>query len=119
MQCQHLYTGDEKQGTRPAFTADEIEKIHKAVDKVLHADYIYFMIYTGYRPSEMFALTKASYDAVKNRLMGGSKTEAGSDTGKASLIDHANATMTKHYQSADIESLKKITDVIEEDGTRK
>lgn len=34
----------------------------------------------------------------------------GSDTDKASLIGHADASMTKYYQSADYESLRAITD---------
>lgn len=34
----------------------------------------------------------------------------GSDTDKAALMGHSDASMTKYYQSADYESLKRITD---------
>ena len=74
-----LYTGNGKKGTRPAFTSDEIEIIRKAVDKVEYADYIYFMIHTGYRPEEQFILTREHYDAKNNCLYGGIKTDAGFD----------------------------------------
>lgn len=40
------------------------------------------------------------------------KAVAGSDTDKAALIGHADASMTKYYQSADYDSLKAITDLI-------
>lgn len=40
------------------------------------------------------------------------KNVSGSDTDKAALMGHADASMTKYYQSADYESLKKITDAI-------
>lgn len=40
------------------------------------------------------------------------KTVTGSDTDKAALIGHADASMTKYYQSADYESLLAITDRI-------
>ena len=40
------------------------------------------------------------------------KAVRGSDTDKAALIGHADASMTKYYQSADYESLRAITDRI-------
>lgn len=40
------------------------------------------------------------------------KRVQGSDTDKAALIGHSDASMTKYYQSADYESLKAITDCI-------
>ncbi len=40
------------------------------------------------------------------------KAVQGSDTDKAALIGHADASMTKYYQSADYDSLRAITDVI-------
>ena len=38
------------------------------------------------------------------------KNVVGSDTDKAALMGHKDASMTKQYQSADIQSLKDITD---------
>ena len=40
------------------------------------------------------------------------KNVSGSDTDKAALIGHADASMTKYYQSADYDSLKSIIDAI-------
>ncbi len=181
----NLFTGRERKGTRPAFTWDEVEIIRQAVGSVDYADYVYTLIYTGFRPSELFALTKESYNAAANTLTGGAKTEAGmnrivpvyaglrpiieyrlaypsrwlfpkkdgrqmneryfrdacfnplmehlgikdrlpyscrhtfanllkgvhgSDTDKAALIGHADASMTKYYQSTDLDALRGIVE---------
>ena len=181
----HLFTGKEQKGTRPPFTSAELEQIRQAVGRMPWADYVYFMCYTGFRPSEMFALSPSSYDPEHRTLIGGGKTKAGtdriitlspkvlpildtrmtagsrwlfprlegsqmseayfrkscfeplmaelgisgrtpyscrhtfanllkavrgSDTDKAELIGHADASMTKYYQSADYEALRAITD---------
>ena len=47
---------------REAFTETQIEKIRLSVGKVDHAEDIYCMIYTGFRPSEFLELTAESYD---------------------------------------------------------
>ncbi len=183
--AQFLYVNTKKKGTRDAFSADELEKIRKAVGKEPYADYVLFMCYTGFRPNEMLSLKKDAYDKAHNALIGGFKTEAGknrvipinakiapilaqrmaseseyifprkdgtlmddehfrkycfaplmkklgiegkvpyscrhtfanflknvrgSDTDKAALIGHADASMTKYYQSPDYESLQAIID---------
>ena len=183
--AQYLYVNGKKKGTRPAFSADELEKIRLAVGKIPYADYVYFMCYTGFRPNEMLSLKKDAFRKDKNALIGGFKTEAGknrvvpvnakiapilaqrmqssseyifprsdgtlmddehfrkycfnplmdslgikdkvpyscrhtfanllknvkgSDTDKAALIGHSDASMTKYYQSADYESLRSIID---------
>ena len=185
--AQNLYVASKKKGTRPAFSADELEKIHQAIGKQKYADYVYFMCYTGFRPNEMLSLKKDAYDKAHNCLVGGFKTEAGtnrpvpvsakispilderlafesdylfprsdgslmddehfrkycfnplmaslgiegkvpyscrhtfanllknvkgSDTDKAALIGHSDASMTKYYQSADYDSLKSIIDAL-------
>ena len=196
--AQFLYVGSEKKGTRPSFTSEQVETIRKAVGKVYGADYVYCMIYTGYRPSEMLGLTRDSYhkDGDIDYLVGGIKTEAGrdrnmtispkirqiilervmqadpylfprkdgkqmderyfreeifypvlaacgiqhipdkehpayyvpyscrhtfanlmkavsgSDTDKAALMGHSDASMTKYYQSADLDSISCITNKI-------
>lgn len=40
------------------------------------------------------------------------KAVRGSDTDKAALMGHADASMTKYYQEADLSSLKEITDAL-------
>ena len=62
---------------RAAFDAAQIEAIKKACGKVPHAEDIYCMIYTGFRPSEFLALTAESYDKARQCLTGGAKTDAG------------------------------------------
>jgi integrase len=51
--------------------------IRQGVGVVPYADYIYTMIYTGFRPSEFLALTHDSYDKTRATLTGGAKTDAG------------------------------------------
>lgn len=183
--AETLYTGNQEKGTRPAFTADELERIRRAVGTVPFAGMVYALCYLGYRPTEMLSLKKTDYDPVQKCFRGGIKTEAGkdrivtispkiqpiidalmgqegtyvfsihpdkpmteayfretcfttvmealcitdrtpyscrhtfanllkavygSDTDKAALMGHADASMTKEYQSADYMALKNITD---------
>ena len=62
---------------RESFTEEQIKKIRAAAGAVEYADYITIMIYTGFRPSEFLALTRADYDIGNSVLTGGAKTEAG------------------------------------------
>lgn len=75
--AEYLHTGDNDKSTRPAFTAEQVELIRQQIGLTPYAEYIYVLIYTGFRPAELFSLTKDSYrDGV---LYGGIKTEAGKD----------------------------------------
>jgi hypothetical protein len=62
---------------RASFTDVEIERIKNACGTIPHAQEIYCMIYTGFRPSEFLALQCSDYDAARKTLVGGAKTEAG------------------------------------------
>lgn len=64
---------------RVSFTDAEIEAIKNACGKVPHAEDIYAMIYTGFRPSEFLGLTSDNYNKTAQTLTGGSKTKAGKD----------------------------------------
>lgn len=189
--AQYVYCGKGDMKTRPSFTPDQVELIRRAMGKIPYAEYVYCMIYTGFRPNEMLSLPKEAYHG--EYLVGGFKTDAGtdriipispkimpiiekliqtpgpyifprdngllmtddyfrakvfyplldslniqrvsnepvikpyscrhtfadlmknvtgSDTDKAALMGHADASMTKYYQSADYTSLKQITDRI-------
>lgn len=79
--AQYIYVGNEAKGTRPSFTPEQIEKIRKAIGKVPGAEYVYCMIYLGYRPNEMLSLTRDAYhnDNGIEYLIGGFKTEAGTN----------------------------------------
>lgn len=73
----YLKVNGEKSPARASFTDSEIEKIKNACGKVPHAEDIYCLIYTGFRPSEFLALKAEDYDAAQQTLVGGSKTRAG------------------------------------------
>lgn len=73
--AEYLHTGNDQKSTRPAFTKEHVERIRQQIGVTPYADYVYVLIYTGFRPTELFSLTKDSYkDGV---LYGGIKTEAG------------------------------------------
>ena len=73
--AEFLHTGNDAKGTHPAFSAEQVEMIRRQIGVTPYADYVYCMVYTGFRPTEMFSLTKEDYrDGV---LYGGIKTEAG------------------------------------------
>jgi len=75
--AEFINTGSDSKGTRPAFTKEQVELIHQQVGKVPHAEDVYVLIYTGFRPTELFNLTKQNY--VDGVLYGGIKTQAGKD----------------------------------------
>ena len=72
---EFIHTGNDEKGTRPAFTREQINLIRGQIGITPHAEDVLCLIYTGMRPSELFALTKEDYkDGI---LYGGIKTEAG------------------------------------------
>ena len=73
--AEFLHTGNDAKGTRPAFTKAQVEAIRNQIGITPHADDVYCLIYTGFRPTEMFGLTKRDY--IGGVLYGGIKTEAG------------------------------------------
>lgn len=73
--AEYLHTGDNDKSTRPAFTAEQVELIRQQIGLTPYAEYVYVLIYTGFRPAELFSITKDNYrDGI---LYGGIKTEAG------------------------------------------
>ena len=72
---EYIHTGNDAKGTHPAFSREQIDLIHAQIGITPHAEDVLCLIYTGMRPSELFALTKADYkDGI---LYGGIKTDAG------------------------------------------
>lgn len=71
-----IITG-EKSVPKKSFTDEEVELIKKACGKIDYADYIYCMIYMGFRINEFLALDIKDYNKEKKYIIGGSKTEAG------------------------------------------
>lgn len=73
--AEFLHTGTGEKGTHPAFTQDQIERIRNQIGITPYAEYVYVLIYTGFRPTELFNLT--SKDLINGVLFGGAKTRAG------------------------------------------
>lgn len=75
--AEYIHTGNNAKGTHPPFSAEQVERIRQQIGITPHAEDVYVLIYTGFRPAELLALTKSDYkDGV---LYGGIKTEAGRD----------------------------------------
>lgn len=75
--AEYLHTGDNDKSTRPPFSPEQVERIRQRIGITPYADVVYTLIYTGFRPAELFSLTKDSYkDGI---LYGGIKTAAGKD----------------------------------------
>jgi len=73
--AEFIHTGNDEKRTRPAFSREQIDLIRGQIGTTPHAEDVLCLIYTGMRPSELFALTKDDYkDGI---LYGGIKTEAG------------------------------------------
>lgn len=74
-----LETGMNDKKTHPAFSPEQIERIRGAIGRIAYAEEIYVLIYTGFRPAELFGLQKNAYQEINGVecLVGGIKTEAG------------------------------------------
>ena len=77
--AQYLIVSGEGAVHRESFAAEQIEKIKAACGTVPYAEYIYCMIYLGFRPSEFLALRVEDYDPKKKCFIGGGKTAAGTN----------------------------------------
>lgn len=75
--AQFLRVSGEDAAARESFTDKQIEQIRGIIGKTAYADYVYCMIYLGFRPSEFLALTVERYDQERKCFVGGGKTEAG------------------------------------------
>ena len=73
--AEFLHTGNDAKGTHPAFSAEHVEAIRRQIGVTPYADYVYVLIYTGFRPAELFSIKKTDY--IDGILYGGIKTEAG------------------------------------------
>lgn len=74
-----LIVGGDPSKPKIAFTDAEVEMIRESIGKVKHADWIYCMIYLGFRPSEFLALDIKDYNRKEKAFVGGAKTDAGID----------------------------------------
>jgi len=74
---QFLIVNGESSARRDSFSEDQIQLIKKSVGRVPYADYIYAMIYMGFRPTEFLQLDCSQYDELRHCFVAGSKTTAG------------------------------------------
>lgn len=74
-----LVVGGTGAAHRYSFDDDQIEAIKKQIGKTRYAEYVYCLIYLGFRPSEMLTLDVKDYNADKMYFVGGAKTEAGTN----------------------------------------
>lgn len=75
----NLYTGNDATSTHEPFTDLELVRIRQAVGVEPYADYVMALCYTGFRPGELLELKKEAYNKQGKYLVGGGKTEAGTD----------------------------------------
>ncbi len=75
--AEYLIVGGESSTHRDSFTEEQIKKIKESIGSVDYADYVYCLIYLGFRPSEFLSLEISNYDKSRKCFIGGSKTAAG------------------------------------------
>ncbi len=75
--AQYIVVGGDKGSHRESFNDDQIEQIRKKIGITKYADYVYCLIYLGFRPTEFLTLDISQYDAKKHCFVGGAKTPAG------------------------------------------
>lgn len=74
-----LVVGGTGAAHRYSFNDNQIEAIRKQIGKTNFAEYVYCLIYLGFRPSEMLSLEIKDFNAKKMYFVGGAKTEAGTN----------------------------------------
>lgn len=77
--AQYLKVGGDASAHRESFDDKQIEAIRNQIGKTAKAEYVYCLIYLGFRPSEFLSLTVENYDAKEKLFRGGAKTEAGTN----------------------------------------
>lgn len=77
--AQFIIVGGDKGSHRESFNDIQIEKIRQQIGKTKYADYVYSLIYLGFRPGEFLLLDISRYNADKHCFVGGGKTAAGTN----------------------------------------
>ena len=77
--AQFLIIDAEASKKKSGFDTRQLDLIRSSVNIVPYADYIYCMCYLGFRPSEFLSLRVEDYDRDKKFIVGGAKTEAGTN----------------------------------------
>ncbi|MCL2751670.1 MAG: tyrosine-type recombinase/integrase [Firmicutes bacterium] len=77
--AQFLIITAEKTEPKRAFDSREISLIKESCGLVPYAEYVYCMIYTGFRIGEFVSLDVSNYHSEQGYVIGGAKTEAGTN----------------------------------------
>lgn len=75
--AEYLIVDGDGPAKRQSFTDDQIKLIHDQIGSTPFADYVYCLIYLGFRPTEFLEADLANYHQKERYLVGGAKTEAG------------------------------------------
>lgn len=75
----YLIPGGTGAAHRYSFDDEQIEAIKKQIGQTRYAEYVYCLIYLGFRPSEMLTLDVKDFNSEKMYFVGGAKTEAGTN----------------------------------------
>lgn len=78
---ENLFIGRGASVQREPLTEIEVEKIRQLIGKVRYAEYLYALVYLGFRPGEFLEIRKDQVTEYKGRLfiVEGKKTDAGRD----------------------------------------
>lgn len=113
--AQTLYTGNEAKLAREPFTFEEVDRLWQVLDTEPYAGYVLFLCYTGFRPGELLALRKSSYDPATGCLVGGGKTKAGTDrpvpvSPKIRPILERQLALDSEYLFPRLKDMQRLTD---------
>lgn len=61
------------------FSTEQVNKLWQYLDDIPYVDMVLIAIYTGFRPQELVVLEVDNVFLDENKLVGGMKTEAGTD----------------------------------------
>lgn len=75
--AQYIIVGGDKGSHRESFDSEQVESIKRQIGKKQYAEYIYCLIYLGFRPSEFLNQEVSRYDPTKHYFVGGAKSAAG------------------------------------------
>ena len=120
---QFLRVGGGESTAKESFTTAQIRQIENGIGVVPYADYVFCMIYLGFRPSEFLSLSVENYDRKNKSVRGGAKTEAGTNrlvtispkiSGLVDEIvgDRQTGTMFQNRQTGEKFRLKYFTEKV-------
>ena len=99
------------------FSYEEIQLLWANVDKVKFVDMILIGIYTGFRPQELAKLQVKDINLVEKVILGGMKTEAGTDRYVPIHIDILPLVEARYNEAVELGSEYLFNDLEGQNGT--